>query len=267
MANAAAMIRESLWRDADFRRLTRTAQAMYMQLLSQRDLDCAGILTLNIDLLAKGCSEMTAEDVRRDLKTLEEERFVFVDEDTDEVLIRSYARLVSVRSPNAWKSCFKAARLISSTKLCTALAFELRRLRRKDADELANEIGPAHTPSESHSEPIRNPSEGDIPFESHSNPPRPVLVLGHLTSSTTRGGKNPPPICTKHDSNSDAPCHACRKRRLWEESHAAEADSEAAQERQRLRELSESCSQCHGTNVIDIGDDEVRKCDHGGVYA
>jgi hypothetical protein len=44
MANAAGFIQESIWRDPHWRQLSRSAQALYMQLLSQKELDCAGIL-------------------------------------------------------------------------------------------------------------------------------------------------------------------------------------------------------------------------------
>jgi len=42
MANAAGMIFESIWRDSDWRKLSRGAQALYMQLLSQH---CGGGVT------------------------------------------------------------------------------------------------------------------------------------------------------------------------------------------------------------------------------
>ena len=39
MANAAGLIHESIWRDDDWRQLSRGAQALYMQLLSQKEVD------------------------------------------------------------------------------------------------------------------------------------------------------------------------------------------------------------------------------------
>ncbi len=55
MANAAGFIHESIWRDDHWRILSRPAQALYMQLLSQKELDCAGILPLPPNKWAKGC--------------------------------------------------------------------------------------------------------------------------------------------------------------------------------------------------------------------
>ena len=80
MANAVGMIDEGLWRkDKDFQRLPRLAQCTFCQVLSQKDLDTAGIPTLHIDLLAKGCDELTVEQLRADFEVLEQHRFVFVD--------------------------------------------------------------------------------------------------------------------------------------------------------------------------------------------
>jgi hypothetical protein len=62
---------------------------MYLQLLSTKDLDTAGVLTLHPELLAKGCTEMTPADVLADIEELEQARFVVVDIDTFEVLVRS----------------------------------------------------------------------------------------------------------------------------------------------------------------------------------
>ena len=43
MANAAGMLKESIWRDKEFRALPRGAQATYAQLISQKELDRAGM--------------------------------------------------------------------------------------------------------------------------------------------------------------------------------------------------------------------------------
>ena len=63
MANAAGMLKESIWRDKDFRALPRTAQTLYAQLLSQKELDRAGVQPLQVTKWAKGCDEITDSDV------------------------------------------------------------------------------------------------------------------------------------------------------------------------------------------------------------
>lgn len=261
MANAAALINEGMWRkDKEFQALPRLAQCTYLQVLSQKDLDCAGVLTLHLELLAKGCNELTADDLRGDFKDLEAARFVFVDYDTDEIFIRSYVRLVSVKGgPNTWKSVFKAARMVVSEKIRHELAAELRRLGRRDADELAAEIDPVGTPFEPPPNGVRTPSESDTPFEPPSNPPSsvPVSVLGSPSVVGT-GGRPARPECSKHEENSDENCRACMRRRQWDETHA-EAKAADELETKRAARAAELAAQ-HDCRLCDddgwlLGDD------------
>ncbi|RIS99432.1 hypothetical protein D2E55_00005, partial [Mycobacteroides abscessus] len=122
------MLKESIWRDGHFRALTRTAQCTYAQLLSQKDLDRAGMQPLQITKWAKGCNEMSIHDLQADLDELERERFVFYDEDTDELFVRAYMRTTEVtRYPQYFKSALKCAVMVASPKLRHELAVELRR--------------------------------------------------------------------------------------------------------------------------------------------
>lgn len=263
MANAAALIQESLWRrDKEFRALPRLAQCAFLQLLSTKDVDCAGVLTLNVDILAKGCHELTVEAFWHDLKTLEEARFIFVDQDTDELLIRSYLRLVSVRSPNAYKSALKAARLVDSPKLRQELALELRRLDRADATAVANEITPAETPSRSHPDPIQIPSERDIPSESHSKPPVSVPVQYQYSPSVDGCFREePPPFCHRHMPNgTNAPCGACRQAREQHETWKAGQASAAAELNAAFWREVIACPDCDERGWIESDEDGFGRC-------
>lgn len=289
MANAFAMIDESLWRrDRDFRALPRHAQCTFLQVLSQRDVDCAGILTLHLDLLAKGCDEITIDDVSRDLKTLETRRFIYADDDTDELLIRSYARRVSARSPNALKAALKAAKTVSSPKLRHVLATELRRLDRADATTIADQIdpgppagqNPSEPPTEGIPEPIRTPSERGNPSERDTEPPScsSVVDAAAPTVGSYLGGatpKTPPPQtteepprrCPKHADTDDPPlCGNCAEARRandkWNLTHR-KAELAAANQAAAARRADEAiarataidnCTICdpdgyHGTTI------------------
>lgn len=262
MANAAALINEGLWRkDKAFQALPRLAQCTFLQVLSQKDLDCAGVLTLYLELLAKGCNELTVDQLEADFATLETARFLFVDYDTDELLIRSYVRLVSVKSPNARKSAFKSARLVVSEKIRHELAAELRRLRRSDADALADEIDPNPTPPGPHRKPIATPSEWDTPSESHSEPPRSVPVVGHLTSVGTSVGEGPRPNCSKHKENyTGGSCTPCQRRREWDEAHAAAAEAAEKARRSAIFEAVRNCPLCDDHGRIET-DDGLKYCE------
>jgi len=278
MANAQALISHGLWKDQDFRRLPRTAQCTYVQLLSLRDLDCAGVLTLNLGVWAKGCDELTVDGIKADLDMLEQARFVVVDYDTDEALIRSYARLVSSRSPNAWKAAVKSAGMIASPKLRRVLAAELRRIdNRLDAAEVADRIDPDHTPSESHpnhiqmgsggdQDAVRTPSERVNPigmgFEGDSKPRRSVPVPDPVSPSVGGhlGGR---PRCKKHpEGNAAEPCGACKAVREWDAAAEAARQADELAARRRLREIAEQCPICHGTAWVP-DTDPAERCTHG----
>ncbi|WP_280454137.1 hypothetical protein [Nocardia brasiliensis] len=145
-----------IWNDKEFRALTRTAQALYAQLISQKEINNAGVLPLMVSKWAKGCDEMTSEMIIADLAVLVDARFVVVDTDTEEVLVRSFIRNDGVlKQPNVFKNALRVAEAVESTSIRAVLAAELRRLGRSDATRTAAILDPtARDP-----EPIANPSE------------------------------------------------------------------------------------------------------------
>lgn len=263
MANAFAMIDEAIWRrDRDFRRLPRYAQCTFLQVLSQRDIDCAGILTFHVDLLAKGCDELTADRVWADLKALQAARFIYYDTDTDELLVRSYIRRIAARSPNVLKAALKAARVVASPKLRSVLAAELRRLNKSDATACANEIDTGWTTSETLPKGLPTPFERGNPSETLSEPPscRSVValgepsVVGHLGEARARGSaqdadtasadprNEPPRNCPKHPDGTNDNCGPCgnfrRAHERWEKrdrQRRAQAASDVARQAAELK--------------------------------
>jgi hypothetical protein len=240
VANAAALINEGLWRkDKEFQKLPRLAQCTFCQVLSCKDLDTAGVLTLNMDLLAKACEELTVEQLRADFAVLEGSRFLFVDYDTDELFIRSYVRRVSVKNRNSWHSVPKNSRLVASEKIRHELATELRRLNRKDASEVADEIDPVGTPSEPPPDPVSTTSRSGTP----SQPPRdgdsqvPVLVQGSSSVGGSVGERPPRPECPDHEENSEGRCGPCMRRRRWDEKYADQVEADELELRRRWKAI------------------------------
>lgn len=264
MANGAALIRETIWRDKEFRALHRTAQCAYIQLLSQKDLDGTGVLILNIEMLVKGCDEMTAANLWQDLKDLERARFIVVDAEADEVLVRSYVRLVSVRSPNMWKSVKRRAKYVESAKIRCALAGELRRLGRADADDLANEITADQIPSETLLEPIGNPSGWGNPSERVPKPP--VSVSVSVSDSPTVGGHlgeaPPKKTCDEHPDGTYERCGPCGTARQRYEAWEADQAAADAEERRKRRAAIDGCPYCDESGIREMSDDTVTRCTH-----
>jgi hypothetical protein len=254
VANAVGLIHEAIWRDPHWRKLSRSAQCLYMQLLSQKDLDCAGILPLQISKWAKGCDGVTEADMEADLAELQAERFVFIDLDTDEAFIRSYMRNSNVlKVPNMIKSAMRSARLVASENIRTELAAELRRTNRAEAAETADQIDPK---GGTLPEPFANPS-GTLPEPTGVGKGKGKGV----TLSSTQVGGAAPPICRKHEANSDAPCHACRKRRQWDQQQTEVQAADELLARRQAKDRADSCPTCHGTNWIPDTDPAV-KCHH-----
>jgi hypothetical protein len=97
--------------------------------------------------------------------------------------------------------------------------------------------------------------------------PNPTLVNkgGEITEVSAN---DPPPICSKHgETNSDTPCRPCKKRREWSESQAQAYERDQLEERRRLKELRDRCPACSGTNLVEIRDGLVVKCQHGAAVS
>jgi hypothetical protein len=237
---------------------------MYCQVLSQKDLDTAGVLTLHLDLLAKACKELTPEKVKADFAELESAEFLFVDYDSDEILVRSYVRRVSAtsRKNNAWKSVPKNARMLASEKLRHQLANELRRLEWPEAAALADEIDPLPTPLEPPPNPLGSGLKNGRGSEGGPNPHSQVPVESRKSPSVVGSvGVSARPKCSKHETDTDENCRACMRRRLWDEQHASEIATGELEERRRRKQIATNCPSCDDAGWV-LNTDPAVKCDH-----
>ena len=71
MARTEARIFTSIWRDEHFLALPRSAQGLYMFLLSQDDLTYCGVMPLRERRWAPKAAGLTIADLEQDLKALE----------------------------------------------------------------------------------------------------------------------------------------------------------------------------------------------------
>jgi hypothetical protein len=168
MAREHARILTRIWDpESDFRNRSADAQRLYFLLLSQRSLNHAGVLPLTVKKWANCCAGTTADDIWSALKELAEERYVVVDADTEEVLVRSYIRNDGVaKQPNILKAALRLASEVESPKLRAVLAGELRRLHLEHADRVADAI--SGTLPKTPSEPI--PKDSPNPKSTVDNP-------------------------------------------------------------------------------------------------
>ena len=139
MARKFAYLAVTIWEDPDFIALDESTQRMYLFLLSQRDLSQAGLLPLRVRRWARSIPDGTDAVVRERLDRLVSARFVVVDHETEELLIRTFVRNDGVyRQPKVMVRMREDALQISSALLRAALLAELDRI---PLDELSADPG------------------------------------------------------------------------------------------------------------------------------
>ncbi|MEV6448476.1 hypothetical protein [Amycolatopsis sp. NPDC051716] len=129
MARDHARIYVRIWNDEDFRELSLPAKMLYLQLMSQQKLSYAGVLDLAMKRWAGPHPDLDTPEVRAALDELDYARFVVVDHDTEELLVRTFIRNDELyKQPNVLRGALRVAFDIESPKLRAALAVELRKL-------------------------------------------------------------------------------------------------------------------------------------------
>jgi len=126
VARTEARLRCSIWTDEDFTALKGSTQRLYALLLSQADLSYCGVLPYTPKRWAKLSSDGSERQVRRDVAELVEARFVVVDEDTEELLVRSLAKNDGIlKSTNLTTAMWKAFRGVLSEPIRKVFLEEL----------------------------------------------------------------------------------------------------------------------------------------------
>ncbi|MEV1294482.1 hypothetical protein [Pseudonocardia sp. NPDC049635] len=128
-----ARIKTAIWSDRDFIGLPMDAQWLYVVLLSQPGLNQAGVLTIPRRMWANLAGDDDGPDrIAHAWKVLEDRRYVISDDETDELLIRSYIRNdVAQGAPGPFVAALAAATATASPKLRAVLLSELLRLDRE----------------------------------------------------------------------------------------------------------------------------------------
>jgi hypothetical protein len=124
-----------IWDDPEFRALSVDAQRLYILLLSQPTLNYAGITGLTFKRWARCCNSSTVGEIEKAIAELADSRFVALDDDTEELLVRSFIRNDGIATqPNMLKMALREAQQTASLQLRRVLAAELRRLPLKPPD-------------------------------------------------------------------------------------------------------------------------------------
>jgi 5-methylcytosine-specific restriction endonuclease McrA len=90
MSRNYANILTAIWRNEEFRALEAGAQHAYLMLTSQPDISAAGVLPLRMCRWATSAADLTVEVLESNLRELHEAKFISVDWDDQEVLVRPF---------------------------------------------------------------------------------------------------------------------------------------------------------------------------------
>src|SRR3990170_6574928 len=136
MARDYANIQTSIWGNPDVRALPPMQQWLYLQMWTHPDLTYAGVLDWrpgkNLAPLSEGTS---AQEIRDLIPLLQERRFVVLDEDTEEILLRSYFRHDGLlKNPSTAVSMANAYASTGSNMIRGVTIHELLRLREEHPD-------------------------------------------------------------------------------------------------------------------------------------
>lgn len=138
LAKEYGQLRHDIWRDDDWLNLTVPAQHLYMVLLSDPTLNYCGIAKWHVGRLSQRSAENSPRDTLLAALELMERHFIVVDEDTEEVMIRSYLKHDPIlKNPRLSVTMSKEYGVIGSRKIRAALVFELTRLKKAHPDWVA----------------------------------------------------------------------------------------------------------------------------------
>lgn len=187
MARDRANIWTDIWNDDDFRALTGSAQILYFQLLTSATLNYAGVADWRPKRIAPLSRGRTHPEVEAASVELEHGRFIVIDEETEEVLIRSFLKHDGLlKKPNVAKAMVTAYGQVYSLGLKGVIVHELGRLAERfpewHAFQLREVQGLLTNRSVNPSELIRNPSPNPSGNPSENSPP--LLTTNYLLPTT-----------------------------------------------------------------------------------
>lgn len=199
MSRSYGRLSTSLWRNDDYRSLSLPAQWAYQMLLGQADVTPAGTLPITLRRWSKYCPGV---DVEAALTELAGHRFVVLDWDTEELLIRTFVKWDGGAENSLRRSAIiSAVGAVESPLIRAAVINELDRLNVPHSLVKPDLTGASDTcsdtPPDSPSKPYRWPIEGlsdtpSIPLRGPVDRRRVVVTKGELGESTTLN-HNPEP--------------------------------------------------------------------------
>jgi hypothetical protein len=208
----------AIWDDDDFCELSSDAQRTYFMLFTQPDITACGTLALTLKRWKRTLREKDRDSLEPALAELAEHRFIVIDKDTEELLVRTF-----VKHDGGYKHAKRVlaviayAEAIRSQSIRNRLAIELLKLGVRTAYPLPIDSQPNAPGLPIDSQPLGN----GLPIGSL----RDVVKLGEYEPHPeTRNRERepmpsendgiPPMFCPKHPDGTDGPCGPCGTAKL-----------------------------------------------------
>ncbi|QBI56855.1 HNH endonuclease [Streptomonospora litoralis] len=122
----------SLWQDPVFLQLNAHNQHIYLMLLSQSDIDAAGVLSLRIRRWSAFASGLTPGRVEHALSDLEDAGLVVIDHDEQAVFVPGFLVFEQIgRHPRRVVAALDAVDAVTSTKIRDSVLSKLTELQRE----------------------------------------------------------------------------------------------------------------------------------------
>lgn len=136
MAREHANIRLDMWGDTDWRSLSHHAQWLYMLLLTLPATNRAGVSDWRPGRLATMSTQTVSRaDVEEWGAELAAKHFVLIDDETEEILIRSYVKYDGVlKQPNLAITMSNDWAGVASSRIRAVIAFEVQRMKENRPD-------------------------------------------------------------------------------------------------------------------------------------
>lgn len=130
-----AQIRPEMWIDDEWRDLTKDAQHLYLAMLTDPQRSYCGLVAWKPLAIIQRAKEWTVLELMRAAVELSYAHFLVFDQETDEVLVRSFMRHDGLLGqPRMAVSVANAFGVIGSNKIRAVVVHELIRLRKENPD-------------------------------------------------------------------------------------------------------------------------------------
>ena len=164
MARKYAQIQTDIWTNDDILDLTMTEQWLYLHLVTHGKLNYCGAMDWRPKRIPPMAHGLTLGEIKDATEVLQAKRYIIIDEDTEEVLVRSFIRNDGLlKQRNMGGAVASAYKDVGSRELRGVIIHELRRLHTENPEWKSWEFLTEHlqmrsiNPWETETEPIPSP--------------------------------------------------------------------------------------------------------------